>query len=151
MKIVLDDEHWVCHLSAKGMLELIKLGAKGIRQYPLAEWMADGRKDLPFNVDVGEGYQKSRHMNALCKDGRVYAFDENVEYRTDPILVGVIERLGAEASASPSLLVVREIPDDIKPQMEHWEARECVGEKHRRWCWVKQSEQATWPKVTQEK
>lgn len=53
--------------------------------------------------------------------------------RDDPVLVQVVEELGPEANGSHSDLEVVEIPDDVEWQIEEYDGKEWVAEKHRTW------------------
>jgi xanthine dehydrogenase molybdopterin-binding subunit B len=56
----------------------------------------------------------------------------NIE-RDDPILVKVVEELGDKANGRFSDLEVVEIPDDIEWDIEEYDGKEWVAEKHRTW------------------
>ena len=60
-----------------------------------------------------------------------YGYD--YELRNDPKLVECVERLGKEASDLFSLLVVVEIPDNIKWRIVDDDGYETVHEEHRVW------------------
>lgn len=53
--------------------------------------------------------------------------------RDDPILIKVIEKLGEGANGSFAALKIVEIPDDVDWQIEEYDGREWVAEKHRTW------------------
>lgn len=53
--------------------------------------------------------------------------------RTDPKLVECVETLGEQANGSFSHLVVVDVPDDVKWEIEDYDGVETVCEKHRRW------------------
>lgn len=57
-----------------------------------------------------------------------------VEARSDPILIEVIEELGADRASSSGNIKIFEVPDDIEVHIEHftygWER---IAEKHRKW------------------
>ena len=54
--------------------------------------------------------------------------------RSDPMLVAVVLELGTAAWTSVSELHVVEIPDDVEWQIEEYDGKEWVAEKHRTWC-----------------
>lgn len=56
----------------------------------------------------------------------------NIE-RNDAKLIQVVEELGQKASARCSELVIVEIPDDVKWQIEEYDGQEWVAEEHRTW------------------
>lgn len=53
--------------------------------------------------------------------------------RVDPILIQVVEELGAEADGQYAELAIIEIPDDVEWGIEEYDGREWVAEKHRTW------------------
>ena len=53
--------------------------------------------------------------------------------RNDPILIGVIESMGANAAGYSSKLKIVEIPDDVEWQIDSYDGVEWVAEKHRTW------------------
>ena len=57
----------------------------------------------------------------------------DLKYRTDPVLVNVVENLGKEASGKYSHLEVVEIPDDVDWEIEDYDGIETIAEKHRKW------------------
>lgn len=60
----------------------------------------------------------------ICK----YDFD-----RADPVLVKVVEELGAEANGSFAKLKIVEIPDNVEYQIDEYDGEEWVAERHRTW------------------
>ena len=53
--------------------------------------------------------------------------------RNDPILVHVVETLGAEANDRFAQLRIVEIPDDINWEISEYDGKESVEEVHRSW------------------
>ena len=53
--------------------------------------------------------------------------------RNDPHLIAIIEEMGSKASAEYADIVIVEIPDDIEWQIEEYDGKEWVAEKHRTW------------------
>lgn len=53
--------------------------------------------------------------------------------RTDPRLVAVVEKLGTKASGPYSNLKVVEIPDGIEYEIDNYDGKETIHEKHRHW------------------
>lgn len=54
--------------------------------------------------------------------------------RNDETLIKIIEKLGKEANCALSDLKIVEIPDDVEWQIEDYDGREWIAEKHRTWC-----------------
>lgn len=53
--------------------------------------------------------------------------------RSHPLLVRVVEELGDKASGSLSRLMVTEIPDGVDWEIDEYDGRERIAEKHRTW------------------
>jgi hypothetical protein len=53
--------------------------------------------------------------------------------RDDPVLVQVVRELGEKANSKFSNLKVVEIPADVEWQIEEYDGREWIAEKHRTW------------------
>ena len=67
----------------------------------------------------------------LSNKSEVYSFELD---RTDPILIQVVEALGAEADGRFAKLRIIEIPDDIEWEITEYDGIESVEEVHRKWC-----------------
>ena len=67
----------------------------------------------------------------LSNKSEVYGFELD---RTDPILIQVVEALGAEADGRFAKLRIIEIPDDIEWEITEYDGSESVEEVHRKWC-----------------
>lgn len=92
--------------------ELIKNGKGGFLVYTLTKNHGPSISELPH-----ETRWSSRDID-----------------RTDPILIDVIEELGSEkASGCCAELKIIEIPDDVDGEIEEYDGREWVAEKHRTW------------------
>lgn len=62
------------------------------------------------------------------------AFSERAIERSDPMLLQVVEELGAKAAGKGSQLKVVEIPDGVEWEIiQEEDGEEYVAEKHRRW------------------
>ena len=66
----------------------------------------------------------------LSNKSEVYSFELD---RTDPILIQVVEALGAEADGRFAKLCIIEIPDDIEWEITEYDGSESVEEVHRKW------------------
>lgn len=53
--------------------------------------------------------------------------------RTDPDLIAVIEEMGEDANGTGSFIKIVEIPDDVDWEIDEYDGREWIAEKHRRW------------------
>ena len=66
----------------------------------------------------------------LSNKYEIYDFELD---RTDPVLIQIVETLGAEANGRFAKLLVVEIPDDIKWEIAEYDGIESVEEVHRSW------------------
>ena len=66
----------------------------------------------------------------LSNKSEVYAYELD---RTDPILIQVVETLGAEADGCYAKLRIIEIPDGIEWEISDYDGMESVEEVHRSW------------------
>ena len=57
----------------------------------------------------------------------------NVTCRTCPIMVQIVEELGARASSEFSNLGIVAIPDDVDWVIKEYDGREWIAERHRTW------------------
>ena len=69
----------------------------------------------------------------FVKDMKAYELDLNVMDRSNPLLVQVVEELGSGASVKTSDLEIVEIPDDVDWEIQEYDGKEWVSEKHRTW------------------
>ena len=77
----------------------------------------------------------------MSREGRIaYRHKQEVERidprpsnRADPLLVQVVEELGAEANGDSAKLEVVEIPDRVEYTVEEHDGIESIHEKHRVW------------------
>ena len=53
--------------------------------------------------------------------------------RDDPDLIEIVERMGEAADGPYAELMVVEIPDDVKWEIEEYDGKEWVAEVHRVW------------------
>lgn len=58
---------------------------------------------------------------------------EDNPFRTDPLMIEVVERLGSTADGDCAELKIIEIPDGIQWHVEEYDGREHIAEDHR--CW----------------
>lgn len=66
----------------------------------------------------------------LSNKSEVYAYELD---RTDPLLIQVVETLGAEANGRYAKLRIIEIPDDVNWEITEYDGNESVEEVHRSW------------------
>lgn len=95
-----------------------------------------------FTIPVEEYKKKLNEENRLYKEDKPsftgyhsnkYAWSSYKISREDPILVDIVEKLGADAFGSYSKLKIIEIPDDVEYFIEEHDGWEYIAEKHRKW------------------
>lgn len=86
--------------------------------------------------------KKSRHLKTtqeIIEENKVwdqiylnmYMFSDD---RTNPLLIQIVEELGEEkAGGSCANLKIIEIPDNMEYEIEEYDGKEWVSEKHNRW------------------
>ena len=80
------------------------------------------------------GFGLSDQALALYRSrtGQTAVLDREIA-RDDPVLVEVVETLGAAANTRVSELAVIEIPEDVAWQIDEYDGWEWVAEQHRTW------------------
>lgn len=79
------------------------------------------------------GFNISKEAKALYETITSIEAISHEMQRDDPVLVKIVEDLGAEANGSYAKLKVVEIPDDVDWIIEEYDGKEQVAEKHRTW------------------
>ncbi len=88
---------------------------------------------IVINTRYG-GFGLSERAKELCLERGYDASYEFEVVRNNPVLIAVVEELGAaKASGSYSALKVVEIPDDVEWMIDSVNGDESVVEKHRTW------------------
>lgn len=103
---------------------------------PRFEWLvtywtvpADQRPTEPDPWDSAP-LEKRAAFNAACTAGTIV--DRDIP-RDDADLVAVVEELGAQANGEFAALEVVELPADVDWEIEEYDGREWIAEKHRTW------------------
>lgn len=79
--------------------------------------------------DLGPVVQED--STGCIKDAKFF-YDRDLD-RDDPVLVQVVEEMGAAANGSYASLEVIEIPDDVSWAIKEYDGNEWVAESHRTW------------------
>jgi len=125
-------------LSHKAIMRYAEL--KGIKLYAFIE-KRDKKGNFDWKRFVNYSNQKDAFLihystQPLKEDGTyvedTYWSYSNIE-RDDPLLIQVIEELGAEANGDHASLVVVEVPDDVKYEIDEYDGQESIHEVHRSW------------------
>jgi hypothetical protein len=82
-----------------------------------------------------ERAEDKKNPDSLCQScGRMLSNHNLYDIaRDDPMLVQVVEEMGAEAAGSHATLKVVEIPDGVEFTIEEYDGMEWVAETHRTW------------------
>jgi len=90
-------------------------------------------RKVVINTSYG-GFWLSKKVLELAKQlGRDFnEYGGNIQ-RDDPVLVQIVEQLSEEANCHFSQLKVVEIPFDVEWEIEEYDGKEWVSEKHRTW------------------
>ena len=65
-------------------------------------------------------------------EGNPHWYEREID-RGDPVLVQVVEELGAAAHGRHAELRVVDVPDDVVWEIEEYDGREWIAEVHRTW------------------
>lgn len=94
---------------------------------------------------AAKGIEFDKKEGTLCTHYYTKGYVDNDEYylnpcdfydnekRTDPDLIRIVEEMGEDSFGWAAELAVLEIPDDVQWQIEEYDGREWVAEKHRTW------------------
>lgn len=102
------------------------------------------RRPLISTFDIpnpNEVLARRKDWNEMTSEERIeanalhdkHSLEARPENRADPILVRVVEELGAAANGSCAELAVVEIPDGIEWEISEYDGNERVEEVHRSW------------------
>lgn len=138
MKVVINKCFGGFGLSAKAIIELIGTDSKVLEVYEPAEYY--GREfpeayeqDLERSTDLGNGYREDYWVSTVYYQDKIYSYGRGDEFRSDPILVAVVERLGEEANTRHSKLKIVDIPDGVDFEIDEYDGMESIHERHRTW------------------
>lgn len=145
MKIVINKCYGGFGLSPAALLDLYEGGWSEIGT-PVAEWFGTGAKassdllGLQRQLSDWRAFLSERpervplFLTVFSKDeSQVLCFDRDRQWRTDPRLIEIVERMGPEASSPLAKLVVVEIPDGVEWELDEYDGIETVREQHRSW------------------
>lgn len=96
-----------------------------------------GIRKLVINTDFGGFGLSKRAWERYCQQKGWDHTDENMHdhmiERDCPILVDIVETMGAAANGPYSRLKVVEIPADVFWELGDYDGREWIAEQHRTW------------------
>lgn len=79
------------------------------------------------------GFGLSDEARALFEQTKGKSIWDYEHKRSDPILIQVVEQLGAKANGEYADLIIVEIPGDVKWHIEEYDGFETIHENHRVW------------------
>lgn len=118
-----------------------KYGVDNIYYYETSGW--SGKKstkedfikqdDLHYisitTTDCGEEFDDYRKFNVVWFDD----FNDSIKFRSDPVLIKVLEDLGDDANGHFAAIEIVDVPDDANVYIDNYDGMETVEEKHRSW------------------
>ncbi len=82
-------------------------------------------------IDIGEPWDPAKP--AVVRASYLDSFLSEID-RADPLVIQCIKELGAKKARAPlAELRVVSIPDDVKYEINNYDGRESIHEKHRSW------------------
>jgi len=97
-------------------------------------WSAFDTKDLSFMDKENEWCQMSSDARKEYNERyRQHYLGNRDRERDNPLLIQVVEELGAAANGRCADLKIVEIPDDVEWTIEEYDGLEHIAEKHRTW------------------
>ena len=137
-KVVVNSCYGGFGINEAGMLRYAEL--KGIKLYPE---MNEFRMMTYYTVPPEQRVQplSSDEWLAATSEQRMAANDaysaQTLHYadfdRADPMLIQVVEELGAAAADQYAEFRIADVPDDVKWTIEEYDGKEWVAEVHRTW------------------
>ena len=149
MKVIINKGLGNFTLSNEALLLLIKLKPEAVDKAPLKDSYlfcdpTDEYKTIPFEDGFFEyipqfGNDDQSDEGVLIKDNIVYTFNtlslNTHKYRSDPVIISIIEELKEKANPRGGELKIIEIPEGVDFYIDSDDTFDCetVVERHRRW------------------
>lgn len=130
MKVVINVCYGRFDLSEAAVLRYAELKGMTLYTHKEASWLTLYLKVPHEEYKRTEEYCKS--IKQYEEANKLVFSPDNIE-RADPILIQVVEELGAAANGSHAQLKVVEIPDDVQWEIAEYDGWENVAEVHRTW------------------
>lgn len=133
-KVVINTCYGGFGISPEAALWLFERGMMGIT-YKVSEYYGENdfqddiRKWKKYLLDKSEG---SFGIVVFSPDEQ-FVLNTRPEKRDDPLLIECVETLGERAFAALSELKIVSIPADVEFEIEEYDGREWIAEKHRTW------------------
>lgn len=90
------------------------------------------RTGTPYTLHDREDRAATIQQGQRIKVGKSWWNSQALE-RDDPVLVDIVREMGTAANGEHANLAIVKIPADVKWQIEDYDGREWVAEKHRTW------------------
>ena len=142
MKVVINDCYGGFSLSREALIELIKKDSDAVTKKSIEEYTGGRLKTMKELMEEDrwlkyheyrDGFYTDDFTSTLFKDDFVYFIEDSNEIRTHPDIIEIVEKLGDRANGRFAKLKIVEIPDDVEWEIEEYDGREWVSEKHRWW------------------
>jgi hypothetical protein len=142
-KIAINCEIGGFHLSIWGCLEILK--SQNIDGYAYVEYLENDKMMCkrydPISYN-GEAFLISTMDQGDSLDSDDFDYDlyfcpwgYEDEYRSNPILIDLVERFPDKVACRPHSIKVVEVPDGVNWEIhESDDGREWIAENHRTWC-----------------
>jgi hypothetical protein len=105
-------------------------GGFGLSHGAQLAWLE--RSQIPYRlIDRDDRHSNQRYGPMIMVNGKHW-YDKDIA-RDDPVLVNLVRELGQDACGEHARLKVVRIPADVDWQIEDYDGREWVSEKHRTW------------------
>ena len=135
MKVVVNRCFGGFGISNKALLELIKRNFKYVEKINVYSYCKNKDEISRDFMEFDSEYKQHRYMNMLLKNDDLYMLKDRYleNFRSDPDLIDIIEKLGEESFGKHADLEIVNVPDDIKWYIDDYDGRETIREEHR--CW----------------
>jgi len=143
MKVVINACHGGFSLSHEALIRGIEKGANFIETVEAKDWyitdkdpMAAYLKTVADCIEVRDGFLAPVVGSLLYKQGKIYHVIDyyDIMFRSHPILLEIIHELGiVDAAGDYAQLKIVEVPDGVDLQIDEYDGKEWVAEKHRTW------------------
>ena len=88
------------------------------------------KKDLKYNKEKGQYFSLTGYDYNV--EGYDFWYERDIA-RDDPFLVEVVQELGDKANGRCAELDVIEIPDGVDYEVQEYDGKEWIAERHRTW------------------
>lgn len=140
MKVVINKCYGGFSLSPRAVSELARLDGKTAYFFKsefkgarLTTTLTPITEDEAANVWTFHAFDIPNFEYTDNEEWGKHSLESRPDDRANPKLVAVVEMLGAAANGQHAELEIVEIPDGVDFQVEDYDGREWISEKHRTW------------------